>query len=184
MCALSAPCVMMQGPKARAEVADLVSGLQAAAELLPVPEDRLIAFVEAAEALGAVGSARKRVLLMWQAVELSKLLGFPTSTSYELARRALEPASEDWAVGGEAGAAAAKGPLGRAAAVPRCWGLVRAGCLEGGSRDSNFRVFFAGVGFLWCHRVASCRDCCRKTRFLVFSAPPFYDDDPIKPKLP
>ena len=41
-----------------------------------------------------MGSARKRVLLLWQAVELSKFLGFPSARTLEVARRALEPPSD------------------------------------------------------------------------------------------
>ncbi len=38
------------------------------------------------QALGLVGSLRKRMLLLWQAVELSKYLGFPNLRSLEVAR--------------------------------------------------------------------------------------------------
>lgn len=38
------------------------------------------------QVLGAVGSARKRVLLLWQAVELSKFLGFPNTRTLDVAR--------------------------------------------------------------------------------------------------
>ena len=38
------------------------------------------------QVLGLVGSARKRVLLLWQAVELSKFLGFPSNRTLEVAR--------------------------------------------------------------------------------------------------
>ena len=96
------------------------------AEHLPLPEDRLITFVEGAQVcrggagwgtgsswmsgwngsggavppdlplpaprpplpqvLGLVGSARKRVLLLWQAVELSRFLGFPNARTLDIAR--------------------------------------------------------------------------------------------------
>lgn len=39
-----------------------------------------------AQVLGLVGSARKRVLLLWQAVELSKFLGFPNARTLDVAR--------------------------------------------------------------------------------------------------
>jgi hypothetical protein len=38
------------------------------------------------QVLGLVGSGRKRVLLLWQAVELSKFLGFPTTRTLDVAR--------------------------------------------------------------------------------------------------
>jgi hypothetical protein len=38
------------------------------------------------QVLGLVGSSRKRVLLLWQAVELSKFLGFPATRTLEVAR--------------------------------------------------------------------------------------------------
>lgn len=39
----------LQGSNARREVSELVSQLQLAAELLPLPEDRLLTFVEGAQ---------------------------------------------------------------------------------------------------------------------------------------
>lgn len=38
------------------------------------------------QVLGLVGSSRKRVLLLWQAVELAKFLGFPNARTLEVAR--------------------------------------------------------------------------------------------------
>lgn len=38
------------------------------------------------QVLGLVGAVRKRVLLLWQAVELSKALGFPNLRTLEVAR--------------------------------------------------------------------------------------------------
>ena len=46
---------MLQGPHARREVSDIVNGLQQLAEVLPLPEDRLLAFVEGAQ-VGGVGT--------------------------------------------------------------------------------------------------------------------------------
>jgi len=76
----------MQGKDARAEASELAAAIQAAAELLPLPEDRLVALTEAATILGSVGAVRKRVLLMWQAVELSKFFGFPDTRTLAVAR--------------------------------------------------------------------------------------------------
>lgn len=45
---------LLQGGLARREVSDIVTGLQLAAELLPLPEDRLLTFVEGAQ----VGAGR------------------------------------------------------------------------------------------------------------------------------
>ena len=67
-------------------MADLASGIPLAAELLVLPEDRLVALTEAASVLGTVGASRKRVLLMWQAVELSKFFGFPDVRTLGVAR--------------------------------------------------------------------------------------------------
>ncbi len=41
----------------------------------------------AAQLLGLVGSARKRILLLWQAVWLSKYLGFPSEQTLEVILR-------------------------------------------------------------------------------------------------
>ena len=76
----------MQGSTARVEASKLVSGLQLSAEMLPLPEDRLIALTEAAEILGDVGSLRKRMMLMWQAVELSRYFKFPDARTLAVAR--------------------------------------------------------------------------------------------------
>jgi hypothetical protein len=51
----------------------------------PQPTPVLPACV-AAQVLGLVGSARKRTLMIWQAVELSKMLGFPDASTLEVAR--------------------------------------------------------------------------------------------------
>ena len=68
-------------------MSELAASIQLVAEMLPLPEDRLQALVEAAAALGAVGAVRKRVLLLWQAVELSKFFGFPHARTLDVARR-------------------------------------------------------------------------------------------------
>lgn len=106
----------------------LASSIQLAAELLPLPEDRLIALIEAASILGSVGASRKRVLLLWQAVELSKYFGFPDEKTLAVARHALEPfvdlseSHDEWSV--------FKRPLSQDANIPNSWGIVKAGILE------------------------------------------------------
>lgn len=82
----------LHGCNARSEATELANAVQLAAEMLPLPEDRLIALTESANILGTVGAVRKRVLLMWQAVELSKYFGFPDARTLAVARSALEPA--------------------------------------------------------------------------------------------
>lgn len=114
---------------ARREVSEIVSGLQLAAEVLPLPEDRLLTFVEGAQVLGLVGSVRKRVLLLWQAVELSKYLGFPNTRTLDVARKALEPPDDPREADSEVDIWAKGRPLAQSA-VPRSWPQVRAGCLE------------------------------------------------------
>ncbi|GAB4823676.1 hypothetical protein N2152v2_010722 [Parachlorella kessleri] len=121
----------LHGPHARREVSELVSGLQSAAEGLGLPMDRLQTFVEGAQVLGLVGSARKRTLMIWQAVELSKMLGFPDASTLEVARKALEPPDDPSDADSEEDLWNRRRPLAAAgAAVPRSWGAVRAGCLE------------------------------------------------------
>ena len=44
-----------------------------------------------AQVMGAVGSARKRTLMLWQAVELSRAGDAPDAATLDIARRALEP---------------------------------------------------------------------------------------------
>ena len=80
----------LKGAAGRRKVYKLVGSVQRAAEILPLPEDRLVAMIEAADVLGSVGAARKRALLLWQAVELSKHFGFPEEKTLAVARRALE----------------------------------------------------------------------------------------------
>ncbi|KAL4423746.1 hypothetical protein ABPG75_001047 [Micractinium tetrahymenae] len=110
----------LHGGLARREVSEIVSVLQLAAEVLPLPEDRLLTFVEGAQVLGLVGSARKRVLLLWQAVELSKFLGFPNTRTLDVARKAMEPPDDPLDPENEADVWAKE----------RSWPQVRAGCLE------------------------------------------------------
>lgn len=87
--------VGMGGPGARAEVSQLVSAVVEAAASLQLPEDRLAAAVEAAQVVGAVGFARKRTLMLWQAVELSKSMERPDGATLDIAKKALEPPELD-----------------------------------------------------------------------------------------
>ncbi|KAL6781628.1 hypothetical protein ACKKBF_B08795 [Auxenochlorella protothecoides x Auxenochlorella symbiontica] len=119
----------LHGEAARAEVSDLVTGVLSLVEGMPLPEDRMLAFVEGAGALGLVGSLRKRMLLLWQAVELSKYLGFPNLRSLEVARKALEPPDRHMdPVGLEEPWSTPRSALHRES--PSLWPQVRAGCLE------------------------------------------------------
>lgn len=112
---------------ARKSVMALASSIQLAAELLPLPEDRLIALSEAASVLGLVGANRKRVLLLWQTVELSKYFGFPDERTLAVARNALEPAAashhDHWSTFAR--------PLSQDTCIPDSWGMVKTGILEG-----------------------------------------------------
>lgn len=87
--------VGLGGLGARAEVSELVSAVVEAAAALALPEDRLAAVVEAAQVVGAVGFARKRTLMLWQAVELSKSMERPDGATLDIAKKALEPAELD-----------------------------------------------------------------------------------------
>lgn len=85
------------------------------------------------QVVGAVGSARKRTLMLWQAVELSRAGDAPDTATLDIARRALEPPPDPRApppvdtLGRKSGSPLASG-------VPRHWSLVRCGCIEGGQR--------------------------------------------------
>ena len=145
----------LHGMDARGEATELANAVQAAAEMLPLPEDRLIALTEAASILGGVGAVRKRVLLMWQAVELSKYFGFPDEHTLEVAREALEPPALPSSFASFGGGASRhrhnatllpsstttattsnsshitpRRPLAQETSIPATWAPVRAGCLE------------------------------------------------------
>ena len=141
--------VGLKGTAAREKVCRLVGSVQRAAEILPLPEDRLVALIEAADVLGSVGASRKRVLLLWQAVELGKYFGYPEEKTLAVARRALELHDSD-TVGGREGSggqradqsarilaafdqsewAVFRKPLSQETNIPDSWGLVKAGILE------------------------------------------------------
>ena len=44
-----------------------------------------------AQVIGLVGSSRKRTLMLWQAVELSRVMDRPNLATLQIARKALEP---------------------------------------------------------------------------------------------
>lgn len=90
--------VGLHGAHMRGEVNEMVSGLVELAGALPFSEDRLAAVVEAAQVVGAVGLARKRTLMLWQAVELSKSMERPDAATLDIAKKALEPAELDTGV--------------------------------------------------------------------------------------
>lgn len=45
----------------------------------------------AVQVIGLVGSSRKRTLMLWQAVELSRVMDRPNLATLQIARKALEP---------------------------------------------------------------------------------------------
>ena len=47
--------------------------------------------VDAIQVIGMVGSSRKRTLMLWQAVELSRVMERPNMATLQIARKALEP---------------------------------------------------------------------------------------------
>lgn len=47
--------------------------------------------VVAIQVIGMVGSSRKRTLMLWQAVELSRVMERPNMATLQIARKALEP---------------------------------------------------------------------------------------------
>ena len=129
----------LKGMAARQKVCKLVSSVQRAAEILSLPEDRMVALIEAADVLGTVGATRKRVLLLWQAVELGKYFGFPEEKTLAMARRALElrdkekpagPGALTWTMGEEGEWDVFRNPLSQKTNIPDSWGLVKAGILE------------------------------------------------------
>ena len=122
----------MGGPGARREVSDLAADITSLLPSLASPEDRLTALTEAAQVVGAAGLARKRALLLWQAIELCRAWAAPDLKTLALARLALDPPDDPGAEpngGLEPDLARRRAAL--AAGVPRHWSFVRCGCLEG-----------------------------------------------------
>ncbi|DBA86334.1 TPA: hypothetical protein ACH3X2_005568 [Trebouxia sp. C0005] len=115
--------------KARREVSELVSSMVEAGGALPLPEDRLLTIMEAAQVIGLVGSSRKRTLMLWQAVELSRMMQRPDLATLQIARKALEPPDDPLEQDTENQGWQKAGPV--QSGVPRHWGSVRCGCIEG-----------------------------------------------------
>ncbi|DBA95519.1 TPA: hypothetical protein ACH3X3_013374 [Trebouxia sp. C0006] len=115
--------------QARREVSDLVSSMVEAGGALPLPEDRLLTIMEAAQVIGLVGSSRKRTLMLWQAVELSRMMQRPDLATLQIARKALEPPDDPLEQDTENQGWQKAGPV--QSGVPRHWGSVRCGCIEG-----------------------------------------------------
>ncbi len=76
-----------------------------------------------------VGSARKRMLMLWQAVEMSRAMDKPDQATLALARRALEPPADPTDIDAIDADLVSRAPL--ASGVPRHWSIVRCGCIEG-----------------------------------------------------
>ena len=81
------------------------------------------------QVMGMVGSARKRMLMLWQAVEMSRALEAPDHVTLALARAALEPAPDPRNPERLDEALVGRAPL--ATGIPRHWSIVRCGCIEG-----------------------------------------------------
>ena len=81
------------------------------------------------QVMGMVGSARKRMLMLWQAVEMSRAMDKPDQATLALARRALEPPADPTDIEPVDTDLVSRPPL--ASGVPRHWSIVRCGCIEG-----------------------------------------------------
>ena len=102
---------------ARAEVGALAAECASAVPSIPSPVDRLAALAEAADVASLAGLARKRALLLWQAVELCRGAADPDSRVLADALAALMPVDGD-------GSSHSSG-------IPAHWPVVAAGALEG-----------------------------------------------------
>lgn len=90
---------------------------------------RMVTHSERWQVMGMVGSARKRMLMLWQAVEMSRAMDKPDQTTLALARRALEPPADPTDIEPVDADLVSRPPL--ASGVPRHWSIVRCGCIEG-----------------------------------------------------
>jgi hypothetical protein len=143
----------LHGSGARGRVTDLVAGVQIMTGSLPLSEDRLIAYLDAAAALDAVGCHRKQVLLLWQAAEMLKMFqlggeGVGGCPAAGVARVALEEAclgyrligrSTSWSSSTEEGTNGTSNTYSNSISYDtgsikqsskRWWPHVKAGCLE------------------------------------------------------
>ena len=110
---------------ARAAVGALAAECAAAVPSIPSPVDRLAALAEAADVASLAGLARKRALLLWQAVELCHGAADPDARVLADALAALMPVDGGGSVhGGGAGSSTTTG-------IPAHWPVVAAGALEG-----------------------------------------------------
>ena len=81
------------------------------------------------QVMGLVGSARKRMLMLWQAVEMSRAMEAPDHVALALARAALEPPADPRSPERMDEKLVGRTPL--ATGIPRHWSIVRCGCIEG-----------------------------------------------------
>lgn len=81
------------------------------------------------QVMGLVGSARKRMLMLWQAVEMSRAMEAPDHVALALARAALEPPADPRGPERMDEKLVGRTPLGTG--IPRHWSIVRCGCIEG-----------------------------------------------------
>ena len=88
--------------------------------------------------MGLVGSARKRTLMLWQAVELSRSLERPDLVTLQIARKALEPPEDPREHASDESPFEKRRPL--SAGVPKHWPSVRCGCIEGDGRPAPCAV--------------------------------------------
>lgn len=116
------------GAGSRAEVGALAAECAASAPAILCAADRLSALAEAADAAGLAGLARKRALLLWQAVDLCRAAASPDARVLAAARAALTP--EGCGVAPNLTDLDPDQPA-PGAGVPASWPLVRAGALEG-----------------------------------------------------
>ncbi|GIM11324.1 hypothetical protein Vretimale_14852 [Volvox reticuliferus] len=81
----------LRGASARREVGELVGAVSDLLPSLTGMEDRLVATVECAQVLGLVGCCRKRMLLLWHAMEQARSVHVDKADLLKIAVRALEP---------------------------------------------------------------------------------------------
>ncbi|GLI65614.1 hypothetical protein VaNZ11_009180 [Volvox africanus] len=81
----------LRGASARREVGELVGAVSDLLPSIPGVEDRLVATVECAQVLGMVGYCRKRMLLLWHALEQARSVQLDKGDLLRIAMRALEP---------------------------------------------------------------------------------------------
>jgi hypothetical protein len=81
----------IRGPRAaRTDGLDILGGVLEMVPQLSLLEDRLVALVESAQVMGLLGCGRKRQLLLWAAVDLSRAVDRSEGLALRIATRALE----------------------------------------------------------------------------------------------